>query len=157
MKKISLTQTREQVITRILDAPRSLVFKLLSDPNHIEKWYGPKGFTNKVTKLDFRVAGEWRYIMQAPNGSRYKSKAIYQEIIENEKIAYLEKEDSRNRPVQVTLTFEDQGKAQTKLTLKMTVSVDDWDEKMFLGASQGYNQAFDRLEDYIASLKQNKK
>ena len=75
-------EMKENIITRIFDAPRSLVFDLWKDPKHLTNWYGPKGFTIE-SEMDFRVGGEWKYTMTSENGTSFTSKAIYQEILEN--------------------------------------------------------------------------
>jgi hypothetical protein len=54
---------REVVITRVFDAPRGLVFKAWTDPEHMARWWGPKGFTNPICELDARVGGAWRIVM----------------------------------------------------------------------------------------------
>ena len=56
------------VITRMLKAPRELVWKMFSDPYHLAQWWGPKGYTNRVDKLDFRTGGSWLHVMIAPDG-----------------------------------------------------------------------------------------
>jgi uncharacterized protein YndB with AHSA1/START domain len=62
---------REVVITRVFDAPRGLVFKAWTDPEHMARWWGPKGFTNPICELDARVGGAWRIVMRSPAGSAY--------------------------------------------------------------------------------------
>ncbi|MGC2225172.1 MAG: SRPBCC domain-containing protein [Methylocella sp.] len=57
---------REVVITRVFDAPRGLVFKAWTDPEHMVRWWGPKGFTNPICELDARVGGAWRTVMRSP-------------------------------------------------------------------------------------------
>ena len=56
------------VITRTLKAPRELVWKMFSDPHHLAQWWGPKGYTNRVEKLDFRTGGKWLHVMIGPDG-----------------------------------------------------------------------------------------
>ncbi len=94
--KSMIQKRKENTITRIFDAPKSLVFKLWKDPKHLNNWYGPKGFTTK-SEVDFRATGEWKYNMTSEDGPSFTSKVIYQEIVENEKISYLEE----NRNVQL--------------------------------------------------------
>src|SRR5438034_1059467 len=48
---------RKLVITRTFDAPREIVFKMWTDPNHMAQWWGPHGFTNPVCVLDVRPGG----------------------------------------------------------------------------------------------------
>ncbi len=63
-----LDDGRTLVITRTLNAPRALVWKMFSDPYHLAQWWGPKGFTNRVEKLDFRTGGSWLHVMIGPDG-----------------------------------------------------------------------------------------
>ena len=51
---------REIVSSRVFDAPRELVFRAFSEPEHLAVWWGPNGFTNTIDVFDFRVDGEWR-------------------------------------------------------------------------------------------------
>jgi uncharacterized protein YndB with AHSA1/START domain len=60
---------RELTITRVFDAPRTLVFKACTDPKHVAEWWGPKGFTNPVCEFDARVGGKLRIHMRAPDGT----------------------------------------------------------------------------------------
>ncbi len=77
------TTTSDQpvIITRIFDAPPSLVFKACSDPALLEHWWGPKGFTSTY-KNDFRVGGKLHYCMRSADGSREVwGQGTYREIV----------------------------------------------------------------------------
>ncbi|MHA2174434.1 MAG: SRPBCC domain-containing protein [Candidatus Hodarchaeales archaeon] len=143
-------EMKEKIITRIFDAPRSLVFELWKDPKYLANWYGPKGFTTE-SEIDFRVGGEWKYTMKSEDGTSFTSKVIYQEMVENEKIVYLE--ENANVQLLITLIFEDEGSNKTKFHLKMSVTVEQFTEQTFEGAAMGYNSAFDKLEEYLKTLK----
>ncbi len=145
-----IQEMKENIITRIFDAPRSLFFELWKDPKHLANWYGPKGFTTE-SEMDFRVSGEWKYTMTSEDGTSFTSKVIYQEIVENKKIVYLEA--NANVQLLITLTFEDKGSDKTKFNLKMGVTVEQFTEQMFEGAAMGYNSAFDKLEEYLKTMK----
>jgi uncharacterized protein YndB with AHSA1/START domain len=56
---------RELMISRILNAPRELVFKVFTEPEHIKNWWGPDGFTNTIFKIDVKPGGVWEFIMHA--------------------------------------------------------------------------------------------
>lgn len=56
------TATNEIIITREFDAPRDLVWRVWTEPKHIEKWWGPRGFDTKVTEMNLEVGGHWRYV-----------------------------------------------------------------------------------------------
>jgi uncharacterized protein YndB with AHSA1/START domain len=75
---------REIVIAGVYEAPRALVFKMWTDPDHAMKWFGPKGFTCTLHEMDVRVGGRWRFDMKAPNGTVYPNRIEYLEIVANE-------------------------------------------------------------------------
>lgn len=60
------TVEREVVLTRLIDASRELVWKALTEPNHVNQWWGPDGFKNIDVEMDFRVGGVWRFKMLGP-------------------------------------------------------------------------------------------
>ena len=67
---------REIVLSRVIAAPRALVFKAWSDPLHLPVWFGPAGFTVETLEIDIRVGGRWRFILIAPDGTRWDSGAL---------------------------------------------------------------------------------
>lgn len=87
--KIDSTATqsdREIVITRIFNAPRQLVYEVWTNPERIAQWWGPEGFTTRVTELDLRPGGRSRYVMVDPDGTEYPAKGVFREIIPFERI-----------------------------------------------------------------------
>lgn len=78
----------ELVISRVFDAPRTLVWKAWTDPKHVMQWWGPKGFNNSSCESDLRVGGTFHLNMSAPDGNTYPCKGIYREIKEPEHIVY---------------------------------------------------------------------
>jgi uncharacterized protein YndB with AHSA1/START domain len=68
---------RVLVITRIFDAPRDLVFKCWTDPEHMAKWHGPKGFTSTVLKNDLRPGGAYRIHMRGPDGDDHWTQGVF--------------------------------------------------------------------------------
>ncbi len=142
-------EINENTITRIFDAPRSLIFELWKDPKHLDNWYGPKGFTIE-SEMDFRVGGEWKYIMKSGNGSSFTSKVEYQEIVDNEKIKYLEK--SAKAQLLIALSFEDEETDKTKFNLEISSTDDQFTDQMFEGAARGFNSALDKLEAYLKTM-----
>lgn len=80
---------REIVITRLVRAPRALVFEVLSEARHLDQWWGPDGFTNTTHALDFREGGSWTYVMHGPDGTDYDNWVGYRRIVPPERIEYL--------------------------------------------------------------------
>ena len=100
------TADREITGSRIFNAPRELVFKMWTDPEHIVKWWGPTGFRNTIFEMDVRPGGKWRHIMHGPDGVDYKNESIYLEVVPQERLVY----QHVSAPGFVsTVTFEDMG------------------------------------------------
>src|SRR5580698_7671669 len=79
---------REIRISRVLNAPIELVWEVWTDPEHIKNWWGPNGFTNTITKMDIKPGGEWNLVMHGPDGTDYKNKSVFKEVIDREKIVF---------------------------------------------------------------------
>ncbi|RHX83840.1 SRPBCC family protein [Leptospira stimsonii] len=90
----------EVVITRIFDAPRELVFKAWTDPEHLMRWWGPKNFTSPACRIDFRVGGKYVFGLRSPDGQEFWSTGFFREIIIPEKIVYSDSfADENGNPV----------------------------------------------------------
>src|SRR5260370_21490124 len=79
------TTDRELTLTRVLDAPRELVFRMWTDPQHVAQWWGPMGFTNPVREMDVRPGGALRIGMRAPDGTDYPMIGTYREDVSPER------------------------------------------------------------------------
>src|SRR4051794_26008426 len=86
MTKNMVNETERMVITRICDAPRELAWKAWTDPKYVMQWWGPKGFTTPVCKIDFRVGGKFLCRMRAADGQEGWNAREYHEIVLREKI-----------------------------------------------------------------------
>lgn len=102
----SNTKDRELIISRKLNAPVDLVWEVWTKPEHIANWWGPNGFTNTITKMDVTPGGEWHLVMHGPDGTDYKNKSIFKEIIPFKKIVY---EHISAPKFITTINFEEQG------------------------------------------------
>ena len=77
------------VISRVFDAPRELVFKVFTDPNHMMHWWGPKGYTVIAAKMDLRPGGIYHYGLKAPDGATMWGKFVYREIVAPERLVFV--------------------------------------------------------------------
>ncbi|MEW6603177.1 MAG: SRPBCC family protein [Thermoproteota archaeon] len=141
---------REITTTRIFDAPRELVFKMWTDPKYIVQWWGPNGFTITIYEMDVRPGGVWQFVMHGPDGTDYKNKFIYDEIVMPERIAYSHVSGPQFRAI---VTFDDQD-SKTKVTVWMTFeSAEERDNVVKkYGAIEGLNQTLGRLEQQLAKM-----
>lgn len=79
---------QELVVTRVFDAPGELVWNAWTDPKQVAQWWGPKGFTNPVCRLDARVGGAWHIVMRAPDGTEYPCGGVYREVVNPERLVF---------------------------------------------------------------------
>lgn len=147
------TANREIAITRLLNAPRELVFKAWTEPQHIAQWWGPRGFTNTIHEMDVRPGGVWRFVMHGPDGTDYKNKIVFIEVVKPERLVYLHGDDEEG-PAQfhVTTTFTEQG-GKTLVTMRMLfTSVEECEKVKSFGAVEGGKQTLERLEEHLAKM-----
>ena len=145
------TVDREVVVTRVFYAPRHLVFRAWTEPEHLVNWWGPRGFTLPECTMDFRPGGAYRFRMRAPDGHDVWWHGVYREIVQPERIVWTcSINDADGTPISpetlLTLTFEEY-EDKTKLTLHQAVF-----ESVALRDSHqsGWSDALDRLAAYVA-------
>jgi uncharacterized protein YndB with AHSA1/START domain len=149
--KKSSTQDRELIITRQLDAPIDLVWEAWTSPEHIANWWGPNGFTNTITKMDLRPGGEWDLVMHGPDGTDYKNKSIFKEVILHKRIVY---EHVTGPKFVATVNFEERGD-QTYITWHMLFETAEefiHTVKTFK-ADVGLRQNVEKLSVYLDGMK----
>ena len=149
------TANREIVMSRLLNAPRELVFKAWTEPNHVAQWWGPNGFTNTIHQMEVKPGGVWRFIMHGPDGRDYPNKIVFIEVVKPERLVYRHAGDDDTERVNfhVTVTFEKQGD-KTRLTMRMvfeSAAERDRVDKEY-GAIEGAKQTVDRLEKYLTKM-----
>ena len=150
-----LVGDREIAATRVFDAPRALVFKVWTDPQHIGRWWGPKGFTTTTFRIDVKPGGVWRFVMHGPDGTDYENKITFLEIVENERIVFKHGGDPDCEPVshQTTVTFADAGENRTWLEMRMvfpSAAARDHLVKTYR-AVEGLDQTLGRLGEFLTN------
>ena len=93
----SATADREIVISRVISAPRELVFEAFTEVRHLSRWWGPEGFTTTTRAFEFRVGGEWDFVMHGPDGTDYPEWISWTEIAPPERIALVHGESRDDR------------------------------------------------------------
>jgi uncharacterized protein YndB with AHSA1/START domain len=139
---------RELTIVRTFNAPRKLVFEAWTKPEHLSRWFGPKGFTVPSCEVDFRAGGVFRFVLRGPDGKDYPFDGSYVEVVELERIVFRgDIHDVPGQDVLTTVTFADhQGK--TKVTVHQTYACESDATR---GAPIGWNQTLDRLADFVTN------
>ncbi len=146
-------EMREVVITRVLDAPRELVFKAWTDPKMVQQWWGPTGFTNPVCEVDGRLGGHIRIHMRAPTGETHPMKGVFTEFAPPEKIVFTNIALGPNgEPIldgMTTVTFEAQGdKTKVTMSSRATAVVPEA-VKHLQGMEMGWSLTLDRLTNFV--------
>jgi uncharacterized protein YndB with AHSA1/START domain len=67
--------------SRLIDAPRDLVWSVWTDPKHLARWWGPDGFRTTTSSFDFKPGGVWRFVMHGPDGRDYDNRVTFDEIV----------------------------------------------------------------------------
>ena len=165
MTKNVANQIERMVVTRVFDAPRELVWKAWTDPNYVVQWWGPKGFTAPLCKMDFRVGGKFLCCMRSPERQEFWNSGEYHEIVLHEKIVssmyFSDPEGNKLEPAQYgieheavdgaydVITFQDLGNGQTKLTF---IGNETTESATKSGQLEGMNQIFDKFAEVVAGL-----
>jgi uncharacterized protein YndB with AHSA1/START domain len=148
------TADREIVISRVIDAPRQLVFEAFTEVRHLSRWWGPEGFTTTTQSFEFRVGGVWDFVMHGPDGTNYTEWITWTAIVAPERIALLHGE-SRDDPnaFESVLTFARDG-AATRIVMRTVFPTtqlrDDAVEKYH--AIEGGRQTLSNLAAYVTEI-----
>jgi len=151
----------EILITRIFDAPRELVWRAWTSPEHLMGWWGPKDYTSPACKMDFRVGGTYLFCMRSPEGQDFWSTGEYREIVPLERIVFTDSfadeqgnvvspkhygmGDDFPQELVVTVTFENLN-GKTRMTMIHTgIPAGEHRE----GAQQGWEESFDKLAESL--------
>jgi len=149
---------REITISRVVSAPRELVWEAMTNPKHVANWWGPRGFSTTIETMDFRVGGQWKHVMRGPDGANYPNKSTFKEITKPERIVFSHgggREEGPGATFVATWTFDIVEPGKTKVTINMvfpTPDARDFVVKEF-GAIEGGKQTLTRLDEYLDSMR----
>jgi len=137
------------VTTRDLNFPRVLVYKAWTDPNHLQNWWGPVGFTNTFHEFDLRPDGKWTFIMHGPDGTDYPNESVYIKIQEPEFLVW----NHISKPeFQFQVSFDALSPSTTKVTFKMVFATKEEADVVRTYAVGKNEENFDKLEVELAKM-----
>ncbi|MEU4017334.1 SRPBCC family protein [Microbacterium sp. NPDC028030] len=152
--RVAPTADREIVLSRVIDAPRELVFEAFTEVRHLSRWWGPTGFTTTTRSFEFRVGGEWEFVMHGPDGTDYPEWIAWTEIEPPARIA-LRHGEHRDDPdaFESVLTFTADGEKTRieMLTVFATTALRDAAIEKH-GAIEGGRQTLVSLAGYVGEL-----
>jgi uncharacterized protein YndB with AHSA1/START domain len=138
-------------ISRVFNAPREVVYRAFTSPEHLGRWWGPKFFSTPTVEVDLRQGGAFRFVMRGPDGKDYPFSGHYDEVAPLERLVFTGNiHDEANQEVKTTLVFSDHPGGKTLLTLDQAFAV----ESMATGgAPVGWTQSLDKLAEHLATTK----
>ena len=148
--KTENTQDRELRISKTLDAPVELVWEVWTDPEHIANWWGPNGFTNTIQTMELKPGGEWNLVMHGPDGTDYRNKSIFKEVVPLKKIVY---QHETGPKFLATVTFEAQGKKTLMNWHMLFETAEQFIQTVkTFGADEGLKQNVVKLDMYLKGV-----
>jgi len=164
--KESTVSGKSFVISRVVNAPRELVFKACTEREHLAHWWGPKGMELSIEKFEPRPGGVFHYKMSVPSGFEMWGKWIFREIVAPERFVFVSTFSDPDCGITrhpmapewpletlTTFTLEEQGD-KTKLTIEsIPINASETERETFEGGFEsmkgGFKGTFDQLEEYL--------
>ena len=142
--KASADRPPELRMTRVFDAPKSLVFEAWTKAEYLSRWFTPAPLTTQGCELDFRPGGVFRLTMRMPNGIEHPMDARFTEIIPDERIVFTATVHG-DLKILTTVTFGENG-GQTTLNVHQVYS---HESDATRGANAGWTLTLDQLGAYL--------
>lgn len=145
---------REVVITRVFDVPARLLFAAFGSPEHLMRWFGPKGWPLTLCEVDFRVGGRYRFAMTGPDGEQGTPfGGQYLEIVPNERIVFDDTYESGGAERMVVTVIFDEKDGKTTLTIRtLFASVAMKNRHLGAGYLNGWDSSLDQLADVVGEM-----
>jgi len=149
---------REIVLSRVIDAPRSMVYAAWTDPDQIQQWFGPEGMAIETREIDLKPGGVWRFDMVTADGTRYSNRMVFLRMEAPAFIEVLHGADQDSDPgrFRMLVTFDEQSNGKMVLTLRqLHPSKEQRATKLGFGAVEYGGQTLQKLARHVAKLRGN--
>jgi uncharacterized protein YndB with AHSA1/START domain len=144
---------REIVVTRVVDAPRRLVFEVFTNPEHVPQWMtGPDGWTMLICEIDLRMGGAWRFVWRSADGVELAMRGSYREIAPPERLVSTESWGGDWPETINTLLLSEQDGKTTITQHMLFPSREARDAALKTGMLEGMSISFDRLDAFLATI-----
>lgn len=153
--KVTTPSDREIAMTRVFDAPRSLVFDAFTKPELLKRWLGVfGGWSLAVCEVDLRVGGTYRYVWRGPDGAEMGMRGVYREVVRPERIVATESFDEPWYPGEAldTTVFIEQSGKTTLTTTVLYESREARDGVLKSPMESGVAASYDNLAELLASM-----
>jgi uncharacterized protein YndB with AHSA1/START domain len=144
---------REIVITRVVNAPRRLVFEAYTNPEHVPRWMiGPEGWSMPVCEIDLRVGGAWHFVWRGSDGTEMAMRGVYTEIVPPERLVSTESWGG-DWPETLNMVILTEQGGRTTITHKVLYpSKEARESALRTGMQEGMSASFDRFAEYLAAM-----
>ncbi|HEY6654019.1 MAG TPA: SRPBCC family protein [Solirubrobacterales bacterium] len=154
--EVTLPADDQIKVVREFDAPANLVYRAVTEPELVERWWGAQRGAMTVAEIDLRVGGKWRYVMDASNGQEVGFHGEFREIVPNERIVQTEAYEGIPNPDESanvnTMTLVEADGRTTMEVLIQCVNKESRDMQIASGMEEGMQESYDDLEDVAKSL-----
>src|SRR5690606_17539840 len=138
-------------LTRVFDAPREQVFRAFVDPALVAQWWGPRGFTTIVDKLEAKPGGAWRYIVRGSNGKEDAFRGVFREVTPPERLVFtFEWEGLPGHVLVETITLEERDGKTTVTDTSLFHTPEERDGMLQSGMEGGASESWDKLAELLA-------
>jgi uncharacterized protein YndB with AHSA1/START domain len=137
-------------IRRTFDASRERVWAAWTDPEQVDQWWGPDGFSTTTDEMAVDRGGVWAFEMVGPDGEVYPNRIVFEEVVDSERLAYTHGSPDDPEMFRVTVRFEEKTEDETVLAMEIRFpSATDLDEAIEFGADVGAAQTLGKLADHL--------
>ncbi|NKY98147.1 SRPBCC family protein [Nocardiopsis alborubida] len=141
------------VITRSFDAPRDVVFRAMTDPEYLARWWGLKENETVIDRADLRPGGSWRFVEHAPDGREYGFHGVVHDIVAPERfVQTFEFEGMPGHVCLETTTLEERDGRTLYTSTTVFQSVEDRDGMVESGMEYGLKQSMGVLDELLATM-----
>ncbi|MFG1346363.1 SRPBCC family protein [Xanthobacter autotrophicus DSM 431] len=150
-------ETRELVLTRLIDAPPAKVYRAWTEPELLKQWFAPLPYTVPFAELDVRPGGVFHTVIRSPDGADFGGRGVYLDVVPGEKLVFTDVYEPGWHPVEkpfmtAIVTFEDEG-GKTRYTARARhFTVEDRLRHEEMGFHEGWGKATDQLEALAKTL-----
>lgn len=149
---ITLPSDTEMLIKRSFNAPRELVWKAMTTPEHVRHWYGPRGTEITKCEIDLRVGGKWRFVMRAPDGREVGFRGEYREILAPKRAVQTWCFEPFPDATSVETMTLDERDGRTYMTTHVQHKTkENRDGHLNSGMEGGMRETFQRLDELLAA------
>ncbi len=148
--EVSTPSDKEIVLTRRFNAPRELVFKAMTDPDAIPKWWGPRRYQTIVDRMEVRPGGAWRFINRDQDGAEFAFHGEYREIVPPQRLVYtFEFEGAPGHVSLETIVLEERDGVTYSVDTVRFDTREARDAMIASGMETGASESMDRLAELV--------